>query len=59
VLPALAPGWVAQPVTFEAGGVTIYGTYTHPGSAAAGTVPAAVLIAALGGVDRQQRQRPG
>ena len=26
VLPALAPGWVAQPVTFEAGGVTIYGT---------------------------------
>ena len=39
MIPALAPGWVAQPVTFEAGGVTIHGTYTHPGSAAAGTVP--------------------
>ncbi len=42
VIPALAPGWVAQPVTFEAGGVTTYGTYTDPGSVAAGTVPAAV-----------------
>jgi hypothetical protein len=48
VIPALAPGWVAQPVTFEVGGVTIYGTYTHPGRAAAGTVPAALLIAAYG-----------
>ena len=48
VLPALAPGWVAQPVTFRAGGVTIYGTYTHPRSAAAGTVPAAVLLAGSG-----------
>jgi ORF 12 gene product N-terminal len=27
VLPALAPGWVAQPVTFEAGGVTIAGMW--------------------------------
>jgi dienelactone hydrolase len=48
VLPALAPGWVAQPVTFKAGGVTIYGTYTHPSSAAAGTIPAAVLLAGAG-----------
>ena len=48
MIPALAPGWVAQPVTFEAGGVTIHGTYTHPGSAAAGTLPAALLIAAYG-----------
>ena len=48
VLPALAPGWVAQPVTFQAGGVTIYGTYTHPSSAAAGTIPAAVLLAGAG-----------
>jgi ORF 12 gene product N-terminal len=40
---------LTQPVTFEAGGITIYGTYTHPGRAAAGTVPAALLIAALGG----------
>ena len=48
MIPALAPGWVAQPVTFEAGGVTIYGTYTHPSSAAARTVPAALLLAGSG-----------
>jgi uncharacterized protein len=50
---------VAQPVTFEAGGVTIYGTYTHPGSAAAGTVPAALLIAALGGSTHRHDNAPG
>ena len=59
VLPALAPGWVAQPVTFEAGGVTIYGTYTHPGSGAAGTVPAALLIASLGGSTDRNDNAPG
>jgi uncharacterized protein len=59
MLPALAPGWVAQPVTFQAGGVTIYGTYTHPGSAAAGTVPAALLIAALGGSTDRNDNAPG
>jgi acetyl esterase/lipase len=48
VIPALAPGWVAQPVTFKTGGVTIHGTYTHPGNAAADTLPAALLIAAYG-----------
>ena len=48
VIPALAPGWVAQPVTFEAGGVTIYGTYTHPDSAPAGTLPAALLLGGSG-----------
>jgi uncharacterized protein len=48
VTPALAPGWVAQPVTFEAGGVRIYGTYTHPGSAPAGTLPAALLLGGSG-----------
>jgi alpha-beta hydrolase superfamily lysophospholipase len=48
MIPALAPGWEAQPVTFEAGGVTIHGTYTHPGGAAAGTLPAALLIAGYG-----------
>ena len=37
VIPALAPGWIAQPVTFEAGGVTIHGTYTHPGPDGAST----------------------
>ena len=59
MIPALAPGWVAQPVTFEASGVTIHGTYTHPGSAAAGTVPAALLIAALGGSTDRNDNAPG
>ena len=59
VIPALAPGWVAQPVTFEAGGVTIYGTYTHPGSAAARTVPAAVLLGGSGSVTDRNDNAPG
>jgi uncharacterized protein len=59
VVPALAPGWVAQPVTFEAGGVTIHGTYTHPGSAAAGTLPAALLIAAYGSSTDRNDNGPG
>jgi dienelactone hydrolase len=59
VLPALAPGWVAQPVTFEAGGVTIYGTYTHPGGAAAATVPAAVLLGGSGAVTDRNDNAPG
>jgi uncharacterized protein len=59
VLPALAPGWVAQPVTFEAGGVTIHGTYTHPGGAAAGTLPAALLIAAYGSSTDRNDNAPG
>jgi len=48
VIPPLAAGWVAQPVTFQAGGVTIYATYTHPSSAPARTIPAAVLLAGAG-----------
>ena len=59
VISALAPGWVAQPVTFEAGGVTIYGTYTHPGTAAAGTVPAAVLLGGSGSVTDRNDNAPG
>jgi len=59
VIPPLAPGWVAQPVTFEAGGVTIHGTYTHPGNAAAGTVPAALLIAAYGSSTDRNDNAPG
>jgi alpha-beta hydrolase superfamily lysophospholipase len=59
VIPALAPGWAAQPVTFEAGGVTIHGTYTHPGSAAAGTLPAALLIAAYGSSTDRNDNGPG
>ena len=59
VIPALAPGWVAQPVTFEAGGVTIHGTYTHPGNRAAGTLPAALLIAAYGSSTDRNDNAPG
>jgi pimeloyl-ACP methyl ester carboxylesterase len=59
VIPALAPGWAAQPVTFEAGGVTIHGTYTHPSSAAAGTLPAALLIAAYGSNTDRNDNAPG
>ena len=59
VIPALAPGWVAQPVTFEASGVTVHGTYTHPGNAAAGTVPAALLIAGYGSSTDRNDNAPG
>src|SRR6516225_9761602 len=59
VIPALAPGWVAQPVTFEAGGVTIHGTYTHPGNAAAGTLPAALLIPGYGSSTDRNDNAPG
>jgi len=59
VLPALAPGWVAQPVRFEAGGVTIYGTYTHPSRAAAHTIPAAVLLGGSGSVTDRNDNAPG
>ena len=51
-VPALARGWVAEPVTFDAGGVTIYGTYTHPSAAAPGRIPGALLIAGCCGSDR-------
>ena len=59
VLPALAPGWVAAPVTFEVGGVTIHGTYTHPSSATAGTLPAAVLLGGSGSVTDRNDNAPG
>jgi hypothetical protein len=59
VIPALAPGWVAQPVTFGAGGVTIHGTYTRPACAAAGTLPAALLIAAYGSNMDRNDNAPG
>ena len=59
VIPALAPGWVAQPVTFEAGGVTIHGTYTHPSGAAAGTLPAALLIGGYGSSTDRNDNAPG
>jgi uncharacterized protein len=59
VIPALAPGWVAHPVTFEAGGVTIHGTYTHPSSAADGTLPAALLIGGYGSSTDRNDNAPG
>ena len=59
VIPSLAPGWGAQPVTFEAGGVTIHGTYTHPATAAAGTLPAALLIAGYGSATDRNDNDPG
>jgi dienelactone hydrolase len=59
VLPALALGWVAQPVTFDTGGVTIYGTYTHPSSAAAGSIPAAVLLGGSGSTTDRNDNSPG
>jgi uncharacterized protein len=52
VIPPLAPGWVAQPVTFDAGGVTVYGTYTHARNAGAGSIPGAVLLGGGGATDR-------
>jgi dienelactone hydrolase len=59
VIPALAPGWVAAPVTFQAGGVTIHGTYTHPSRAAAGTLPAAVLLGGSGSSTDRNDNAPG
>ena len=56
-VPALAPGWVAQPVTFAAAGMPIYGTYTHPRTASA-RVPGALLIQGSGDTDRNDNE-PG
>jgi hypothetical protein len=43
--------WVDQPVSFTSDGMTIYGTFRRPASAAA-KVPAVVLIAGSGPADR-------
>lgn len=43
--------WVDQPVSFQAGGLTVYATYRHP-AAAAGRRPAVLLIAGSGPTDR-------
>jgi pimeloyl-ACP methyl ester carboxylesterase len=50
---------VAQPVIFEVGGVTIYGTYTHPIRAAAGAIPAAVLLGGSGPATDRNDNAPG
>jgi hypothetical protein len=43
--------WVDEPVTFQAGGLTIYATFRHPIGDAA-TVPGVLLIAGSGPTDR-------
>jgi uncharacterized protein len=55
--PLASRAWVDQPVSFEAGGLTIYATYRHPVTPAAGAtgaspVPAVLLIAGSGPTDR-------
>lgn len=46
-----ATGWVDQEVSFQAGGMTLYGTFRHPTSHSA-PVPAALIIAGSGPTDR-------
>ena len=58
VVPPLAAGWEAQPVSFEAGGVRIYGTYTHPSVAAAGVIPGALLLGGSGTVTDRNDNSP-
>lgn len=58
VIPPLAAGWEAQPVSFETGGVRIYGTYTHPSAAAAGVIPAALLLGGSGTVTDRNDNSP-
>jgi dienelactone hydrolase len=48
--PASQP-WVDQPVTFQAGGLTIDATYRHPATTS-GRLPAVLLIAGSGPTDR-------
>ena len=43
--------WVDQPVSFQAGGLTVYATYRHP-AAATSPMPAVLLIAGSGPTDR-------
>ena len=58
VIPPLPAGWEAQPVSFEAGGVRIYGTYTHPSVAAAGVIPGALLLGGSGTVTDRNDNSP-
>ena len=47
--------WVDQPVSFQAGGLTIYATFRHPATGTASdprTTPAVLLIAGSGPTDR-------
>ena len=54
---AASQRWVDQPVSFEAGGLTVYATYRRPAARAAGatgnsSVPSVLLIAGSGPTDR-------
>jgi alpha-beta hydrolase superfamily lysophospholipase len=49
--PASKP-WIDQPVTFRAGGVTLYATYRHLVTGTSGRRPAVLLIAGSGPTDR-------
>ena len=44
--------WVDQPVSFQAGGLTVYATYRHPAAGASSPRPAVLLIAGSGPTDR-------
>jgi dienelactone hydrolase len=48
---AAASGWVDQPVSFQAGGLTIHATFRHR-SGSASAMPAVLLIAGSGPTDR-------
>ena len=48
---AASQAWVDQPVSFPAGGLTVYATYRHP-AAPTGALPAVLLIAGSGPTDR-------
>ena len=52
--PAASSGWVDQPVSFQAGSLTVYATFRHPVASAASKrpVPAVLLIAGSGPTDR-------
>ena len=44
--------WVDQPVSFQAGGLTVYATYRHPAAGTSSPRPAVLLIAGSGPTDR-------
>ncbi|MFI5034886.1 MAG: alpha/beta hydrolase family protein [Acidimicrobiales bacterium] len=49
--PSSGGPWIDEPVSFSAGGLTVYGTFRHP-TATTGSVPAVLLIAGSGPTDR-------
>ena len=51
-------GWLSRSPS-TAGGVTVHGTYTHPRTAPAGTLPAAVLLGGSGSATDRNDNSPG